>query len=374
MRKLIILLIIGFVGVSALGQVRVPDDGQSPIYYKGSNVGIGNTNPNNNLEISDAYSFHSGGHKVIGLGYSISNGSMLNGYVGELRWDPINGKLSFANSTTSLTTGQATSMYGRFSIDKNGNVGIGTYHPNYKLDVVGSIKGKTMRVDFPNVINNWNDEWQCAFFDGYNIPNSPESNQWFWGVNMGHRSNNPDYRYGGQLVIRNSSTSPTMYFRSRDKNGDGFWAKVLHNKGNQRIEGNLIVNGQIHSEEMEVKDIAANNITYSTNGQTADFVFADNYKLRDLSEVETFIKDNKHLPDIPSAAEMEEQGVNLAEMNKLLLQKVEELTLYAIEKDKEVKQLKADRKKEKADRKQLEVEMQKMKDYFEDIKKLLLSQ
>ncbi|SMO46700.1 hypothetical protein SAMN06265379_101947 [Saccharicrinis carchari] len=59
--------------------------------------------------------------------------------------------------------------------------------------------------------------------------------------------------------------------------------------------------------------------------------------------------------------------VNQAGMNKLLLQKVEELTLYVIEKDKEVKGLKADRK-------ELEVEMQKMKDEFEAIKKLILSQ
>jgi hypothetical protein len=54
------------------------------------------------------------------------------------------------------------------------------------------------------------------------------------------------------------------------------------------------------------------------------------YFLRDLNHVEKFIKEHKHLPDIPSAKEMEAAGVNLAEMNKLLLMKVEELTLYMI--------------------------------------------
>ena len=94
-------------------------------------------------------------------------------------------------------------------------------------------------------------------------------------------------------------------------------------------------------------NLAANNITVKANGNTADFVFEEEYNLRELSEVENFIKTNKHLPDIPSATEMEEQGVNLAEMNKLLLQKVEELTLYSIGLEKA-------RTKEKEERRMLE--------------------
>ena len=70
--------------------------------------------------------------------------------------------------------------------------------------------------------------------------------------------------------------------------------------------------------------------------QTADFVFEDNYELRPLDEVEAFINENGHLPDIPSATEMEKDGVGLAEMNKLLLQKIEELTLYMIELEKRI--------------------------------------
>jgi hypothetical protein len=90
--------------------------------------------------------------------------------------------------------------------------------------------------------------------------------------------------------------------------------------------------------------LAANNITYTANGNTADFVFEDNYQLKDLSEGEAFIKSNKHLPEIPSATEMEEAGVNLAEMNKLLLMKVEELTLYSIELEKKVEEEREERR------------------------------
>jgi len=78
----------------------------------------------------------------------------------------------------------------------------------------------------------------------------------------------------------------------------------------------------------------ANEIVVNTTG--ADFVFEKEYKLRSLKEVEAFIKENKHLPDIPTAKHMVENGVSLGELNTKLLQKVEELTLHLIEKDKEL--------------------------------------
>lgn len=81
--------------------------------------------------------------------------------------------------------------------------------------------------------------------------------------------------------------------------------------------------------------IRATKILVEANGNTADFVFADNYKLKDLKEVEEYVKEHKHLEGIASAEMMETQGVNLAEMNKLLLQKVEELTLYVIKQQQE---------------------------------------
>ncbi|MCW3789219.1 hypothetical protein [Plebeiibacterium sediminum] len=94
------------------------------------------------------------------------------------------------------------------------------------------------------------------------------------------------------------------------------------------VKGGLTTNGIIKAPEIKVE------------AQTADFVFADNYQLKSLTDVEAYIKEHKHLPEIPSAKDMGASGVNLSEMNKLLLQKIEELTLYAIDKDKEVSTLK----------------------------------
>jgi trimeric autotransporter adhesin len=81
-------------------------------------------------------------------------------------------------------------------------------------------------------------------------------------------------------------------------------------------------------------------VAVSTTTDWADFVFANNYKLKPLKEVETYITANKHLPGVPSANEMVSNGLDVAKSDALLLQKVEELTLYIIELQKQVDALK----------------------------------
>ena len=68
-----------------------------------------------------------------------------------------------------------------------------------------------------------------------------------------------------------------------------------------------------------------------------DYVFKDDYNLKTIEEVEAFVKENKHLPDVPSEDEILENGMSVGEMNKILVQKVEELTLYIIEQNKTIK-------------------------------------
>ena len=75
-------------------------------------------------------------------------------------------------------------------------------------------------------------------------------------------------------------------------------------------------------------------------GPFPDYVFQTEYDLMPLSELETYVKKNSHLPEIPSAKEVEENGMNVGEMNTLLLKKVEELTLYLIEQEKQLELLK----------------------------------
>lgn len=74
----------------------------------------------------------------------------------------------------------------------------------------------------------------------------------------------------------------------------------------------------------------------------ADYVFEDDYPLMPLNEVESFLKEHKHLPSIPSEKVMLEQGIDIAEMNTKMMEKIEELTLYLIQQNKELEKLKAE--------------------------------
>ena len=94
-------------------------------------------------------------------------------------------------------------------------------------------------------------------------------------------------------------------------------------------------NPQYHLDVMGT--IRAKEILVETTG--ADFVFADDYQLRPLSEVEAFISENKHLPEIQSAQEMQENGVSVNELQTKLLQKIEELTLYLIQQEETIQEL-----------------------------------
>jgi len=86
----------------------------------------------------------------------------------------------------------------------------------------------------------------------------------------------------------------------------------------------LSVNGTIRSKEVKIEATG-----------WSDFVFNENYKLPELLEVEDYIKKHQHLPDIPSERQIIEEGIDVAEMQAKLLQKIEELTLYVIDLKKE---------------------------------------
>ena len=111
--------------------------------------------------------------------------------------------------------------------------------------------------------------------------------------------------------------------------------------------GNVGLGVSNPTEKLSVKGkIRAQEIKVETNGW-ADFVFAKDYKLPSLQATEQHILANGHLPGIPSAAEVAKDGIELGEMNKKLLQKIEELTLYLIEQNKRMETIENELKAKK---------------------------
>lgn len=126
----------------------------------------------------------------------------------------------------------------------------------------------------------------------------------------------------------------SLYIRSSIDNTNGYIGI-----GTTNPDEKLTVKGKIHAEEIIV-DLAV----------PADYVFQKyftgksdlkaDYEFPKLEEIEKFVKENNHLPGVPSAKEIQENGLKVGEMNNLLLQKIEEITLLLIEQQKEIKELK----------------------------------
>jgi len=190
--------------------------------------------------------------------------------------------------------------------NKDGNVGIGTTTPAAKLDVGGDIQGTSVFMSNTTIGAG-----------GFILANTGKKPRWIIrGLNAETGTGNTGYDLD---IIR------------RDDAGNGI-GTALYIK---RSTGNIgIGTADPGSYKLAVEGIIGARKVKVTQGSWADFVFKPEYKLRSLSELETFILANKHLPDMPPEKEVVKDGLDLGEMNKKLLQKVEELTLYLIEENK----------------------------------------
>lgn len=181
----------------------------------------------------------------------------------------------------------------KFLLTETGNVGVGIRNPQSRLDIAGGIN---IAGGFPIQLSG-SDLAHGLKYKRNNSDNSLLDGPFLYGWT------------GGGLGIK--------------KDNNEF--NVLSWKEN----GNVAIQGKLEAKEVKV-----------TLTPTADFVFDENYDLPKLETIERHIKEKKHLPQIASAKEMEKEGVNVGEFQIKLLQKIEELTLYSIEQNKQLKILK----------------------------------
>ena len=215
----------------------------------------------------------------------------------------------------------------RITLKSNGLIGFGVTSPNYNFSFAGGNsnisvgdnvfingQGSTGRITNNAYMNNG---WQTH-----------DTNAWASTIEL--RDNSCIDMYGTVSKGDVSNWRHMFGFNAKEN-------KVYFPNGNVGIgttdpKSKLAVNGQIRATEVKIlADISV-----------PDYVFEPDYDLRSLEETEQYIDKNKHLPEIPSASEIGENGIDLGEMNMKLLQKVEELTLYLIDQNKELKEAKSE--------------------------------
>jgi hypothetical protein len=166
------------------------------------------------------------------------------------------------------------------------------------------------------------------------VPYSPSYHDWGfqfagWNNSTGESLKCVNYVINGQPVNQNVLSDIQDFNANMTETRSVSSMNVLGNLniGTEATNPDYLfqVKGKIRAQEIKVE-----------TANWADYVFNENYLLMPLKEVEAYVQKNHHLPEIPSEQQVVKDGVSLGEMNKLLTKKVEELTLYLIEKDKQI--------------------------------------
>jgi hypothetical protein len=240
-----------------------------------------------------------------------------------------------ANSEAEITNTEMDA-FRRLTINENGHVGIGNTGTTPDLLTVNA--GSTRR-GITIASDGDIDAYSDLQFKVANNSSIPAGSPTVW--NLSHRK---DGYFSGT-----TSGQGSLEFYA-DKKGGGYLAPLCFKSNGDIVlassknasAGNVLIgkNSQTNtSYKLDVNgNVRANKIVVNTTG--ADFVFEEDYKLRELDEVEWYIREHKHLPEIQPAKEMEAEGQDVGTLNIKLLQKVEELTLYIIAQNKEIQELK----------------------------------
>ncbi|WP_228434573.1 hypothetical protein [Chryseobacterium indologenes] len=245
-------------------------------------------------------------------------------------------------------------------VSRDGNIGIGTSAPVERLDVSGNII--TGASNSTEGINAFAIRYEDGSLSNWGALRSSASTYMSFGVkanpsNLGWLSSNGTLNFVKAAVTLDNEgfkfiASPAQQTPLNSPVNMNELLKISTN-------GNASLIGKLEAKEIKI-----------THTPTADFVFETTYDLPKLEEVEKHIKEKKHLPEIASAKTMEKEGVNIGSFQIQLLQKVEELTLYSIDQNKQLKQLKSQNENQQQRIEQLEAENTELKKLHQEVEQL----
>ena len=282
---------------------------------KAGNVGIGTTNPKQKLSVKG--------------NLSIGNSETNDNSWGEFILKKVSAAVNYASFGFSEgTSTNNTNVESALNIQRTGNVGIGTTSPLSELDVRGNINLNNQYSSVANYLN-----------PGYYVYKSGSVS---YGMKLQYTSG----EYGTMIFGPNQSSRFISFGKVGDELKDNKMIEYMRvdldngkvGIGTKNPDEALTVKGKIHAEEVKVDLNVAPDFVFQKY-YTGFSSLNNEYIMPTLEEVEAFTKNNHHLPDVPSAKEIKEEGLNLKQMTALLLQKVEELTLYTIEQEKRIKEL-----------------------------------
>ena len=300
------------------------------------------------------------------------------------------------NAQISTGAGGAASVLPNSSTT-NTNVGIGTTDPTAKLEVIGNVKAsagifskstpngsvfanstdqnnKSLVLSVGSLLPGYPVEDEVRMFKYYDFPQSNfNSKSSFWFA-LEDRKDHNRFRVvavtdGYTQVVVSNRLQEELVKIGEDGNDNVFmhlpkpnsrivianWGNYLPEhkfvvSGSAKIEGNILTDANIGIGTSNFTD-GADTYRLSVKGKVraeevkvyntwADYVFSPAYELPSLKQVESYIAQNGHLPNVPSAKEITEKGLALGEMAKIQQEKIEELTLYLIQQNKEIEEQK----------------------------------
>lgn len=322
-------------------------------------VGIGSFNPINELDVNGKGRFRRQG--------SATSGFTIGGDALTLRgWGANNPYIEWlnANSTRQGYLGWNTDRLSlvlenqhNFTIE-GGKVGIGLTSPVATVQIrsaTNSSSDNTMRLEAPAIGSSVSHIHHGVKGDWY-IRSANNAGkvviQDYSGGYVGIGTDAPQAKLhisGGDVLLQNSTSGyPSMYFK--DVSGSNTlrfdYNSIIHEGGHLFIRagesnnlllndtgtGNVGIGTQSPTEKLTVNGtVYAKEIKVDLSVPGPDYVFEKDYSLISLEELTKFIEQNKHLPGVPNAKDMETEGIEVGTMNMILLRKIEELTLYVIQ-------------------------------------------